>query len=173
MRRWPSASWVIVGLLVILLTVRLLSPPKPSDDAALLDGGPHDVERIIDGDTLLMAGGHRVRLIGVDTPETKHPDQPVDPLGEVATLLTRELIGSQPVLLEFDRQRRDRYHRLLAYVWVADGRLLNEELVRSGLSPAQTQYPYRQDMKRRFVTAEQEARAARRGMWAEPVAVSR
>ena len=72
------------------------------------------VERVVDGDTFLLAKGVRVRLLGVNTPETKHPRRPVEPLGPEASLFTKRHIEGRNVTLLFDRGRRDRYHRVLA-----------------------------------------------------------
>jgi micrococcal nuclease len=124
----------------------------------------HVVARVVDGDTLVLDSGQRVRLIGVDTPETVHPQRPPEPLGPEASEFTRRLVEGRPVRLEFDRERWDAYQRVLAYVYV-DDLLLNEELIRAGLSRAFTTYPFRSDMQRRFRAAEAEARAGRRGLW--------
>jgi micrococcal nuclease len=121
---------------------------------------------------LLLEGGTRIRLLGVDTPETKIPDQPPEPWGPEASDFTARKVTGKQVRLEFDRERFDQYGRTLAYVYVGD-LFLNEELIRQGLSTAQLQYPYRSDMKRRFLNAEQEARAQRRGIWSSPEAKSR
>ncbi len=165
LRRWPTASWLLVALVVGLGCLRWLTPSTlPVEE--VFAGTPLDVSRVIDGDTLLLASGHRVRLIGVDTPETKHPDRPVERLGKQAFRFTQDLVGEGPVRLEFDRERRDPYRRLLAYVYLPDGRLLNEELIRAGLSEAETRFPFRADMKRRFQAAEELARTAKVGRWA-------
>ncbi len=167
LRRWPTASWLLAGLILSLVIFRLLSPRKRAVEE-VFSGSTVEVARVIDGDTLLLTSGHRVRLIGVDTPETKHPDRPVERLGQQAFRMTRDLVGDGPVLLEFDRERRDPYRRLLAYVSLPDGRLLNEELILAGLSEAETRFPFRADMKRRFKAAEELARTARTGLWAIP-----
>src|SRR5690606_17407397 len=112
------------------------------------------VKRVVDGDTLLLATGERVRLLGVDTPETKKPDTPVQPWGPEASQFTTDLVQGKTVTLVFDRERYDKYQRLLAFVYI-DGRCLNEELIRHGLSPAKLHYPFRNDMKRRFREAEE------------------
>ena len=129
-------------------------------------GSSYAVERVVDGDTLLLEDRTRVRLLGVDTPETKRPDLPVDPLGLEAAEFMRRHVDGRPVRLEFDRERRDRFGRVLAYVYV-DQLLLNEELIRNGYSRAETYFPYSEQMKRRFRAAEDEARAARRGGWGD------
>lgn len=168
-RRWSNATFVLVAALAVLLILRAVSEREPTPGDVVGREGPHAVRRVIDGDTLLLDSGQRVRLIGVDTPETKHPDLPVDPLGEEATRFVERLIASKPVRLEFDRERLDRYRRLLAYVYLADGRLLNAELIRAGYSEAETGYSYRQDRKREFLAAEEDARRAGRGRWATSI----
>lgn len=154
---------MLLGALILLVAVRLpslfreSSPPRDGESAL--------VERVIDGDTLLLSGGTRVRLLGVDTPETKHPQRPVEALGEEAAKFTRSRVEGRRVILRFDRERVDPYGRRLAYVEV-DNECLNVELVRAGLSRAETGFPIRQAMKRRLQDAEAEANSARRGLWA-------
>ncbi|MFV2065855.1 MAG: thermonuclease family protein [Pirellulales bacterium] len=129
-----------------------------------LDAGSHRIARVVDGDTLLLMNGARVRLQGVDTPETVKPAHPVEAWGPEATAFTRRFVSGGYVRLEFDRERLDRHGRFLAYVWV-DRRMLNEELVRAGLARAEPRYRYSDAMKRRFLRAEAEAKVAGRGIW--------
>lgn len=171
LRRWPAAPWLLIVITTVLIVLRLFSPSTQPVES-IFENSWAEVSRVIDGDTLLLASGHRVRLIGVDTPETKHPDRPVERLGMQAYQLTQSLVGDGPVRLEFDRERRDPYRRLLAYVYLTDGRLLNEELIRAGLSEAETRFPFRSDMKRRFQSAEELARNSNLGLWAEDTALS-
>ena len=128
-----------------------------------LESGTCRVDRVVDGDTLVV-GGEKVRLIGANTPETVKRDWPIEPWGPEATAFTKDFVAGGAVRLEFDGPRRDKYERLLAYVWVGD-RMLNEELIRAGLARAELQYRYSAAMKARFRRAEAEARAARRGIW--------
>lgn len=139
---------------------------QPAPQAAPEPAPPVDVAvvRVIDGDTIVVTGKRRIRLIGVDTPETVHPDRPVEPWGPEASAFTREFLADGQVRLEFDVERKDKYGRWLAYVWV-DDRMLNEELVRAGLARAKLGYPYAEAMKVRFRRAEQEAQTAHRGIW--------
>ncbi len=139
-------------------------PPVDAGD----DSRSYLVERVIDGDTIVLAGGERVRLIGVDTPETVKPRTPVQPMGPEASAFTHRLLEGKTVRLGFDKERRDRYGRMLAYVYL-DGVLVNEALIRGGYGVALTQYPFSNAMKRRFRDAEAEAKAARRGIWALPL----
>ena len=126
------------------------------------------VERVVDGDTLVLSGGDRVRLIGVDTPETHHPSKPVQPFGPEAYEFTRGKVEGKRVQLKFDPgETKDRYGRTLAYVYI-DGEFLNELLIRQGLARALTNYPFSSDMKQVFRTAEAQAKAAKRGVWSLP-----
>lgn len=123
------------------------------------------VERVVDGDTLLLDGGERIRLIGVDTPETVHPKRPVERFGREASEFTRRLAEGRSVRLEFDHQRTDPYDRTLAYVFLEDGTFLNAEIIRQGYGFAYTRFPFR--YLEEFRALEREARTARRGLWAE------
>ncbi len=169
-RRLRGRRWAILVVLAAAMLLLLRGWPRPAPlPAEALPEGVYQVERVVDGDTLVLVGGYRVRLIGADTPETKHPDRPVEPWGPEATQFTEEFIGggllrAPEVRLEFDGPRLDRYGRLLAYVWV-DGRMLNEELIRQGLAEARTEFPYSAEMKSRFLAAQAEARQARRAIW--------
>jgi micrococcal nuclease len=158
-RRLPL--WVVVVLVLVSLWRFYHAPPAPPETLA---EGLYDVQRVVDGDTLLLANRARIRLIGADTPETVKPHHPVEPWGPEASKFTRQFVAGKQVRLEFDRQRLDRYGRFLAYVWVGD-RMLNEELIRAGLARAELQYHYSSSMKRRFRRAEDEARSAGRGIW--------
>jgi micrococcal nuclease len=121
----------------------------------------------VDGDTLLLVGGERVRLIGIDTPESVKPETPPELFGPEASAFTKQLVEGREVRLEFDRHREDQYGRTLAFVYIGE-LLLNEEIVRQGFSRAETRFHFRSDYQKRFVAAEQAARAARRGIWSAP-----
>jgi len=122
------------------------------------------VQRVVDGDTLLLADHTRIRLLGVDTPETKRPDTPVEPFGPEASAFTRAHVEGRQVRLEFDKERYDKYGRVLAYVYLDDW-FLNEAMLRAGLGRAITNHPYSESMKRRFRAAEHEAQRERLGIW--------
>src|SRR5690242_16918136 len=92
------------------------------------------VSRVVDGDTVIVrAGGRdlRVRLLGIDTPETVDPDRPVGCFGPEASAYTKHLLTGRSVSLVYDRELHDRYGRLLAYVYV-QGRFVNAALIRLG-----------------------------------------
>jgi len=123
----------------------------------------YKVKRVIDGDTLLLINGERVRLIGVDTPETKHPQKPVEYFGREAYLFTKEMVDGKEARFEFDRQKRDRYGRLLAYVYLLDGTFLNAEIIKQGYGFAYTRFPFK--YMEEFRRYEREARENRKGLW--------
>ncbi|MEX2140394.1 MAG: thermonuclease family protein [Pirellulales bacterium] len=138
-----------------------------------LDAGEYPVVRVTDGDTLRLTNGARVRLIGIDTPETRlSPNSGGEdqPFAQEAKAFVERATEDGKVRLEFDKERIDKYGRFLAYVWYVDRTseeelLLNEELLRAGLAKARLGYSYSDAMKRRFRAAELEAREARRGVW--------
>ena len=125
------------------------------------------VSRVVDGDTIEISpavdGIEEVRLIGVDTPETKDPDEGVEPYGPEASAFALEELAGQRVGLEFDVERVDQYDRLLAYVYVGS-EMFNEDLLEEGY--AQT-YPYPPNTRyaSRFEEAQEEARAGGLGIW--------
>lgn len=163
-RRPRHAAWVL-AVLVLLAVLRLQREPVHVPPVS--EAGIAHVQRVVDGDTLLLTGGERVRLIGVDTPESVKPDAPVEPLGREASDFTKRMAEGKDVRLEFDRERVDQYGRTLAFVYVGD-LFLNEELIRQGYSRAETRFPFRSDLQRRFKEVEEEAREARRGIWGLP-----
>jgi micrococcal nuclease len=166
MPRRPWQAFLLVVLLLVLVALPNWRPellqqaaPRP------IEAGVYHVARVVDGDTLVLTEQHeRVRLIGADTPETVKPDHPVEPWGPKATEFTKAFLSGSEVRLEFNGESRDKYGRILAYVWVGD-RMLNEELLRAGLARAKVQYHYSPAKKARFRRAEAEAQAAHRGIW--------
>ena len=129
------------------------------------------VTRVYDGDTVVVGRGWRkttVRLIGVDTPETVHPEKPVQFYGPEASAFTKRSLGGTWVGLEFDSPDRpggpiDKYGRTLAYIITADGKNFNLELVRLGYGRAYTRFPFK--YQKEFKAAEQKARAQGLGVW--------
>lgn len=130
--------------------------------------GPHaaEVVRVIDGDTIVVriAGRtERVRYIGIDTPETVKPGTPVECFGPEANAANERLVAESRVRLQRDTELRDRYGRLLAYVY-ADRALVNEELVRRGYATTLEIEP-NTGLAARLAAAERSAEAADRGLW--------
>jgi micrococcal nuclease len=131
-------------------------------------GGEGRVVKVVDGDTIhVLVSGRRekVRYIGVDTPETKHPTKGVQCYGRAAAAFNGRLVGGERVRLVRDVEERDRYGRLLAYVYRArDGLFVNAELARLGYALPLTIPPDVRHAARLAALARQ-ARHARRGMW--------
>jgi len=121
------------------------------------------VTRVIDGDTIEIETGERVRYLGIDTPETVDPRKPVQCFGTEAAKKNKELVEGKEVRLEKDITNKDKYGRLLRYVYVGDI-FVNLELVKQGFA---TSYTYPPDVKyqKEILAAEEEAREANRGLW--------
>lgn len=160
-RRWLAVALVLAAALLLRLADRAAPPRAPRQ----LEPGVYRVERVVDGDTLLLAGGARVRLIGADAPEAFVPDSRPEPFSGEATRFAEQFVadGGGEVRLEFDGPRRDRYDRFLATVWVGD-RMLNEELLRAGLARLRSEFPFSPPLKARLRRAQDEAEAAHRGL---------
>ena len=156
--RW---IWTVVVLAAILV-LRLVPQSVPTGDPTQ----SVMVERVVDGDTLIISGGTRVRLLGIDTPELARGDHPEEPGAAQARDFLREAVERRQVSLGFDREPYDKYGRRLAYIY-RQGRLINEDVIRQGWSPARTRFPYSTAMKERFRRAEREAREQRRGLWSD------
>jgi len=131
------------------------------------------VVKLVDGDTVWVRLADRVekvRYIGVDTPEVHHPTRGEEPGGREAAEVNRRLVDGKAVRLERDVQLRDRYGRLLAYVWVKgnDGRelMVNAELVRLGYARIMTVPPNVRHVEM-FRKLQVDAREHHRGLWAE------
>jgi micrococcal nuclease len=130
--------------------------------------GLYAVDHFIDGDTIAVRMNDKsetVRMIGIDTPETHKPNSPVQCYGPAAAAFTKNLIGNNRVRLESDSQNqdRDRYNRLLRYVYLPDGRLVEKELILGGYGFAYTSFPFAK--KDEFVAYEKQAQAANKGLW--------
>jgi micrococcal nuclease len=142
-----------------LTTTTALAPGIP-------DGRRATIVRVVDGDTLVVDGDERVRLIGINTPETKDPRRPVECFGREASAAAEALLppGTE-VVLEADVEATDRYGRTLAYVRrLPDGLFVNLDLVARGFAEVAT-YPPNVRYVDDLVAAQREAREQDRGLW--------
>jgi micrococcal nuclease len=156
----------LAPLLGLLLALGVPVAAQPS-----LEGS---VVRIVDGDTIhvrLADRVEKVRYIGVNTPEVHHPSKGEEPGGRAAARVNGELVAGRRVRLELDTQARDRYGRLLAYVWV-DATMVNAELVRRGFAQVMT-VPPNVRHQTLFLRLQREARDAGRGLWGDPAPTAR
>jgi len=168
--------WITRSLTVLLL-VTGCGQPNDSEFASKATNSLADglekviatVIEVVDGDTVdLSIDGHRqrVRLIGVDTPETKHPNKPVQCYGHEATVFTESLLPNDTkVRIERDTEARDTYDRLLVYLYRAsDNMFINLELVRQGFAHVLTIEPNTAYVDK-FVAAARDAQSNDRGLW--------
>ena len=143
-------------------------PPTVPPQVSSLDQPHCNVLRIVDGDTFVCrfpdGKEEKIRLIGVNTPETSHQKKGVEYYGKKAKEFTKNTLSGKRVKLELDMQPRDRYGRLLAYVYLEDGTMLNALLVQEGYAQVMTVPPNvkYQDM---FLKLQREARENNRGLW--------
>lgn len=132
---------------------------------SLKDGMTAEVIRVVDGDTFVIRFEEKilkVRLLGVDTPETVHPFKPIQYFGlEASAFLKNRLLG-QWVTLEFDQSKIDKYGRLLAYATLNEV-MINKEVLQKGFGYAYTRFPFR--YMDEFVALEAETRKGRLGLW--------
>lgn len=133
-----------------------------------LDDVYFTVTDVKDGDTIDVTHLEytvTVRLLGVDTPETNHPFEPVGFYGPEAKEYTRQRLYGKKVKLSFDHQQKDAFDRLLVYVYLG-GVLFNLELVREGYGVADVEHEY--EKRNEFVSAQEEAKAQNKGVWSDP-----
>ena len=158
-----------VAVLIVVVALAAVGCEQLGDVAGGAAAGEGRVVRVVDGDTIhVQVGGVRekVRYIGVDTPETVHPSKGVECFGKAASAANAGLVADERVRLVTDVERRDRYDRLLAYVYrVRDGAFVNAELARGGYALPLT-IPPNVRFAERFARLAREAREAGRGLWA-------
>ena len=157
------------ALLALFLTVAAVLGGRAALHGEAATPSSGRVVRVVDGDTIrvrLAGAEERVRYIGVDTPETVKPGTRVQCYGKAASAFNARLLRGRSVRLEFDAERRDRYGRLLAYVYrEPDGLFVNAELVRRGYAQPLTIAP-NVDHASEFRRLARSARRAGRGLWA-------
>jgi len=125
----------------------------------------HLVKRVINGDTIQLSNGERIRLIGVDTPETKHPKKPVEYFGKEASAFTKKTVEGKVVTLKYGWQSKDKHGYTLAYVYLKDGTFINAEIIKQGYGHAYTRFLFKHIEE--FKQYEKEARENKRGLWAD------
>lgn len=154
-------------------TTPLVSPSREISESTNfavfgMEGERVAVTKAVDGDTLEISTGQKVRLIGIDTPETVDPRRPVGCFGKEASNETKSLLNGKEVVLEKDVSDTDKYGRLLRYVYLPleNSQLVfvNDYLVREGFAKAYT-YPPDVKFNERFMEAEKQARELNKGLW--------
>lgn len=127
------------------------------------------VRYVIDGDTAVLEGGAHVRFLGIDAPEMERDGQPAQFMAHKSKAYVAGLIQGKLVRLEYDRERYDRYGRLLAYLFLPDGTMVNQAVVRQGLARVYAHAPNVRYQEALDAT-QQEAMAAGRGIWQKSLA---
>ncbi len=148
-------------LLPLMLSILLTSP-------VLLGAGTwFSVRWISDGDTIVLANGERVRYNGINAPEIAHAEhgKSAEPHGNAAKNFNIKLVNAKKVRLEFDAKRRDRYGRLLAYVFLSDGTFVNVKMVANGVAYYLPGTVENNRYGKLLLKAQREAMTAARGMW--------
>jgi micrococcal nuclease len=135
-------------------------PAKPVEKKTEL----FTVQRVVDGDTIVLEGGKKVRYIGIDTPETVDPNKSVECFGKEASDKNKALVEGKKVRLEKDVSEVDKYDRLLRYIYLEDGTFVNLVLVKEGYAHSST-YPPDVKHQEEFTKAEKEAREGGKGLW--------
>jgi micrococcal nuclease len=176
MARYRRSRWrelIAVAIVLLLFAFRWWSdgamgePPADGAVAGNLKPGVYEVDRVVDGDTLIIGERRlRIRLQGVDSPETVKPESPVEPWGPEASDFTKQFIRDAKgfVRVEIDGEPTDQHGRHLAFLWDGD-RLLNEELVRNGLARATLHYDFSERKKERLRRAQRDAKRNEVGIW--------
>ncbi|WP_153729718.1 thermonuclease family protein [Salinibacillus xinjiangensis] len=138
------------------------SPSNPNLDTAT-------VSRVVDGDTIEIRYNGKiedVRLLLVDTPETVHPSKPVQPYGPEASSFAKQTLSGKQVQIEFDGPKRDKYDRLLAYIWLG-GKMFNQMLLEKGLARLAYVYDPPYTHYDAYVKAQTKAVNAKKGIWSK------
>lgn len=173
-KRRSIFSFFVLLVIVGILSYLILYAPRPSLNGfkrTPIQAGYYQVKSINDGDTIVVDMDGRdetIRFIGVDTPETHRPNTPVQCWGPEATTFTTNILSNfgNQVRLEADpiNTNRDRYDRLLRYVYLSDGRMLNLELIKEGQGFAYTSFPF--EKSKEFIDYGESAKNSGKGLWA-------
>jgi micrococcal nuclease len=169
---------IVIGVIVDFLPADIKSLPdlqiggnKTLNNNISISKDTYKVLKVVDGDTLdIDYDGvvERVRLIGINTPESVDPRRPVECYGKEASDYAKDILEGEQVKIEFDnsQQRRDQYDRLLAYVYLDDGQMVNRKMIADGYAyeyTYNTPYKYQSEFK----SLQAIAKNLNRGLWAE------
>lgn len=126
---------------------------------------------VYDGDTvgIEFPNGQRkkIRLIGIDCPETNHSKEQVRLLAQLSKRFAFYYLYRNQVTLTYDWEREDKYGRLLAYIWTKENGLFNEFILKEGFSSAYLKFPFKEEYRKKFIQAEKSAKSSNKGLWQE------
>ena len=165
---------LLVSLAITLIAIQLeksepvlIEPPKTESEQVATS--TIRVTRIVDGDTFevtIDGQVEKVRMLGIDTPESVDPRKPVQCFAKEATKKLKELISDQEIVMtpDFTNDDRDKYNRLLRYVSLSNGLDVNGELIKQGYAYAYIKFPF--ERREAYLKLQTEARTMGRGLWA-------
>ena len=176
MKKIAGYGLSLVLLLGVLVSCNKAADTPPADETTAADQQQEqnlisaEVVNVVDGDTIdvrLKSGKQeRVRFILVDTPETVHPKKGEEPFGREASDFTKKTLNGQKVDLKLGVQERDKYGRLLAYVYLKDGTMINELLLQKGLARVAV-FPPNTEFVDQFRDIEAQAKKEHKGIWSQ------
>jgi len=165
-------SLIIIVLISLIETNSNFNDTKNNAEQKIIQNSPglYTVTKFDDGDTIqvdMEGKKETVRFIGVDTPETHDPRKPIQCFGKAASNFTKSTIGQNRVRLESDPtgSNRDRYQRLLRYVYLPDGTLVNLKIIAEGYGFTVTAFPFTKIEE--FRLAQKNARSQNKGLWSQ------
>ena len=171
----PAETIAAVLIFLAIIGVWVYNPDTENNNTTTENSiykGPYEVVKVVDGDTVkLLIDGETatVRLIGIDTPESVHPDKSKNvPEGTLASDHTKELIEDKFVYIEYGKESHDRYNRILAYVYIDENTMLNAQILEDGYAEVYTLKPNDKHEKY-FSNLEDEARKNNAGLWSTGV----
>lgn len=168
MRTWIVSGAAFAAGVCLGVLVRGTDREHPGFTVDLEDGGLYRVARVVDGDTVVLESGIHIRYIGADTPEVIRVVPAMEPWAAEATAANQGLVDGKHVRLKFEREKIDRYGRVLAHVYVGEGeeeKLVEQVLVERGLARARYVAP-NVELYPRLKALEERARGKRLGIWA-------
>lgn len=170
MRRSQARRLVSACLMLLSLAVAWQAWAYPAPPPVAPSGDTLPVVEVYDGDTIavtLNGQKEKIRLIGVDTPETKDPRKPVQCFGREASEWTKHTLEKRTVRIETDPSQgeRDKYGRMLAFVWRDDGLFVNQALIEEGYAHEYTYASVPYKYQEAFQMAEHDADVGERGLW--------
>ncbi len=163
-------KYALIAALIVIILLSIFTCPQKSGIAT----EDYPVVRVVDGDTFIAkidGEDQRIRLIGVDTPESVHPNKEVEYFALEASAFLKNMLEGERVFFQYDQNsaatnHKDRYGRILAYAYrSSDSLFVNAEIIRQGYGHAYTSFPF--SLQEDFLKLERDARTQKLGLWAE------
>jgi endonuclease YncB( thermonuclease family) len=156
---------MIALVVFVVLAVLRLRVFRPEDPASPKAREAAQVAHVVDGDTVDLVDGRRIRLLGIDAPEVAHGDEPGGPFGNESRQWLRDRIEGRAVTLRYESRRTDRYGRTLAWLFTESGELINQQALETGRAKLLADYGLPLDLEPALRQAEAQARVRELGVW--------